>query len=142
VNNGSFRRDIQAGPFTLKNLYEILPFEDGVEVLEVSGYYLRKIVEMSASNLGKDSFLQISGMKVEKSAEGLNITVGDGPLKDRQKYLVAVNDYIADGGDGYKLFRGFKSRRKTELILRQVLGDYLKKKQKISPTDLEKRWSL
>jgi 2',3'-cyclic-nucleotide 2'-phosphodiesterase (5'-nucleotidase family) len=142
VNSGSFRRDIPAGSFTQKNLYELLPFEDGVVVLQVSGYYLRKILELSALNQGQDAFLQISGMKVEKSGDGFNITVGDNPIMDRQKYLVAVNDYLADGGDGYKMFRGFKSRRNTDLILRKVLGDYLKKKQKISPSDLVKRWSL
>jgi 5'-nucleotidase/UDP-sugar diphosphatase len=142
VNSGSFRSDIQPGPLTQKSLYELLPFEDGVEVLQVSGYYLRKIVERSAANQGQDAFLQISGLKVEKSGDTLNITVGEAPINDRQKYLVAVNDYLADGGDGYLMFRAFKSRRKTDLVLRKVLGDYLKKKQTISPADLDKRWSL
>ena len=72
----------------------------------------------------------------------MNITVGNEPLSEKRKYLVAVSDFLAGGGDGYELLLRVKSRRKTQLMVRELLERALKDKQKISPADFEKRWNI
>ena len=142
INSGSFRTDFKSGELTRAILYELFPFDDEVVTLDMTGAGLRKIVEASALKKGQGGFLQVSGLKIHQEGGELVIRVGDEPLKDRQKYLVAVNDYLAGGGDGYDSFRRLKSRRKTQVMIRQLLENALKEKQKVSTSDIEKRWNI
>lgn len=140
LNSGSFRSSFRSGSLTREILYEIYPFDDEIIALDVPGSAIRKAVENSDSKRGQGGFLQVSGLRIERSGDGLNILFGKEPLNDRRRYLVAVNDFLAQGGDGYNLFRGLKSRRKTQIMIRDLLEETMKSKQKISSGDLEKRW--
>ncbi len=162
VNGGSLRGDriFPAGEVSEKNLTEILPFGNGIEVVTVTGMQLRQIMELSASALIVEGehfdpafrvpdggFLQISGLKVvydlrEKAASfdsgGRLLSWGnrlkrilvqkDGEWRevdDRAKYTVAVNSWIAGGGDRYFVFEGAR-RESTEVRELDVLVDYLR----------------
>ena len=162
VNGGSLRGDriFPAGEVSEKNLTEILPFGNGIEVVTVTGMQLRQIMELSASALIVEGehfdpafrvpdggFLQISGLKVvydlrEKAASfdsgGRLLSWGnrlkrilvqkDGEWRevdDGAKYTVAVNSWIAGGGDRYFVFEGAR-RESTEVRELDVLVDYLR----------------
>nr|WP_314718096.1 bifunctional UDP-sugar hydrolase/5'-nucleotidase [uncultured Fretibacterium sp.] len=162
VNGGSLRGDriFPAGEVSEKNLTEILPFGNGIEVVTVTGAQLRQIMELSASALIVEGehfdpafrvpdggFLQISGLKVvydlrEKAASfdsgGRLLSWGnrlkrilvqkDGEWRevdDGAKYTVAVNSWIAGGGDRYFVFEGAR-RESTEVRELDVLVDYLR----------------
>lgn len=162
VNGGSLRGDriFPAGEVSEKNLTEILPFGNGIEVVTVTGAQLRHIMELSASALivegehfdpafrvPNGGFLQISGLKVvydlrEKAASfdsgGRLLSWGnrlkrilvqkDGEWRevdDGAKYTVAVNSWIAGGGDRYFVFEGAR-RESTEVRELDVLVDYLR----------------
>ncbi len=142
VNSGSFRSDFKSGDLTREILYEIFPFDDEVVSLEMTGFTLRKILEASSLKKDQGGFLQVSGLKIQKDGGDLKIFVGDQPLRDRQKYLVAVNDFLAGGGDGYESLKRLNSRRKTRVMIRELLEEALKERQKISTSDLDKRWNI
>jgi 2',3'-cyclic-nucleotide 2'-phosphodiesterase (5'-nucleotidase family) len=142
INSGFFHSDFKSGPITREILYEILPVDDEIVTMEIPGSVVRKAVELSESKRGQGGFLQVSGMKIEKSGGSLNITIGNEPLKDKKKYLLALNDFLAGGGDGYDLFRHWKYRKKTGLMIRGLLEETLRSRQKIVTADLEKRWVL
>ncbi len=162
VNGGALRGDriFPAGEVSEKNLTEILPFGNGIEVVTVTGMQLRQIMELSASALIVEGehfdpafrvpdggFLQISGLKVvydlrEKAASfdsgGRLLSWGnrlkrilvqkDGEWRevdDGAKYTVAVNSWIAGGGDRYFVFEGAR-RESTEVRELDVLVDYLR----------------
>ncbi len=142
LNNGSFKAGFNSGDLTREILYEIFPTDSEIVAIDVPGIYLRKAIEESAEEKGKDDFLQISGFTVEKTGDGLQIKVGDELLNDKRKYQVAVNDLLAGGASGYDFFRRLKSRRKTQTGLRELLEETLKSKSKITSVDLDKRWNL
>jgi 2',3'-cyclic-nucleotide 2'-phosphodiesterase (5'-nucleotidase family) len=93
------RRDVQAE----------LPFGNHLVALDVKGSDLRLAIENGLSRLpgAAGRFPQVSGMKVEfdpKQPAGhrvLSIAVGGEPLDADKTYRVAVNDFMARGGDGY-----------------------------------------
>jgi len=111
-------------------------------MLDSPGWVIRKAIEASLAQKGKGDFLQISGLKVQAVDGTTVVLVGDEKLKDRQRYKVAVNDFLAEGGDGYELFRKIKSKRNTGLIVRDLLEKSLQEKKTIEPQNLEKRWDL
>jgi 5'-nucleotidase/UDP-sugar diphosphatase len=86
-----------------------LPFGNHLVALDVKGSDLRLALENGLSRLpaAAGRFPQVSGMKVEfdpqrpAGSRVLNMTVGGAPLDDNKTYRVAVNDFMARGGDGY-----------------------------------------
>ena len=50
------------------------------------------------------------------------ITDGTGnPIIGDKEYKVALNDYLAGGGDGYSYLKNFKKRTKTEVLVRDAV---------------------
>ncbi len=140
INSDFFHSDFTTGTITREILYEMVPTDNEIVTVEIPGAYLRKTLEIAALKRGQGSFLQISGIKVQKTGDGLSIWVGNEPLKDRQKYQLALNDFLADGGDGYEQLRRLKYRKRTDVMIRELLESVLKERKKITSTDLEKRW--
>jgi 5'-nucleotidase / UDP-sugar diphosphatase len=140
LNNGFFNPGFKSGDLTREILYQVCPSDSRMVVIDVPGSYLRKVLEDAAGQKGQSRFLQVSGLKIQKDGDELKILAGDEPLNDRRKYLVVVDDFLANGNGGYDFFAKIKSRRKIQTSLRDLLEDTLKEKGKISTADLEKRW--
>ncbi len=142
LNSGSFRSDLRAGAMTKGTLREILPFEDEVETCLMPGGLLKSILDRSASRVGGGAFLQVSGVVVEGKAGDLTVTVNGEPLAPKREYKVAVNDFLAGGGDGYVAFSKLKSRVKTGLFLRDLLQKSLEDKGEVPESVEDPRWKL
>jgi 2',3'-cyclic-nucleotide 2'-phosphodiesterase (5'-nucleotidase family) len=142
INSDFFHSDFQTGTITREILYEMLPTDNEIVTVEIPGAYLRKTIELAETKKGQGAFLQISGLNVTRTGDTLSILVGNEPLKDHQKYELALNDFLADGGDGYDQLRRLKYRKRTDVMIRELLENALKTRKKIAATDLEKRWNF
>lgn len=112
MNGGGIRGDrtYDAGvQLTRRDILTELPFGNLTMVTALPGAQVLLALENSVSQFEKGAgrFAQVSGMSYvfDPAAEpGKRITavmVGDGSLDPAKTYLVAVNDYILGGGDGY-----------------------------------------
>lgn len=117
VNGGTIRSNTVYGPgqITRRDVMSILPFENPVLKLEVGGATLRAALEHGlgrAEQLESGEFPQISGIRLvfdDTLPPGKRLiaaSVGDKPLDDAGRYTLAVNSYLAGGGDGYAMLRG------------------------------------
>lgn len=104
LNSGGLRSDLKAGEVTYGAVYEVLPFDNTVATVEVTGEELGKLV-MAAYGARKGVF-QVSGLEVELSrcpghdrVRGLSLP-GGRPLRDDARYKVVMPDFLARGGDG------------------------------------------
>ncbi|CAK7036346.1 MAG: Trifunctional nucleotide phosphoesterase protein YfkN [Desulfovibrio sp.] len=109
INAGSIREGLPAGMVREKDLATALPFKSKALVFSLTGEELLAVLEHGFSALPEASgvFPQVSGIMVEIA---LNATsekrihralVGGKELRLSQSYRVAVNDFMAAGGDGY-----------------------------------------
>jgi 5'-nucleotidase len=104
LNPGGLRADLPAGELRYGDIYEIIPFDNTVAVITVTGDELRRLLQ-AAYGAHKGVF-QISGMKVTLGrcpGKGRlkSVTLPDGkPLQPDRRYRVAVPDFLARGGDG------------------------------------------
>jgi 5'-nucleotidase len=117
INGGSIRSNTTYGPGALskRDILSILPFENPVVTLEVTGTLLRAVLEHGVSTIGVENepgrFPQVSGLRFEYDARrpaGSRITsvsVNGQPLDDRNTYKLATSAFLLDGGDGYAMFR-------------------------------------
>lgn len=118
LNGGSIRSNTGYGPGALskRDILSILPFENPIVKLEISGEVLRAALEhgVSAMHLAAESgrFPQVAGMRFRYDARRpvgsrvLDIEVAGRPLDENRRYSLAVNGYLAGGGDGYAMLRG------------------------------------
>lgn len=120
LNSGTLRTDaiVPRGYFTMKDLFNLLPFEDLTCKTEVTGKMMRLAMENGVSQWPKHEgrFPQISGFSFTfdpNNAPGsrvLEITVNGQPIEEEKTYTLACKPYISiDGKDGYDCFKGTKS---------------------------------
>ncbi|WP_224364669.1 bifunctional metallophosphatase/5'-nucleotidase [Hyalangium versicolor] len=104
VNPGGLRADIDAGPLTFGDVYEVLPFDNTVAIVTLSGEELKRLLQ-TAYGAKKGIFL-VSGVKVTLARcpgperfQGVTLANGR-PLEPAKLYRLAMPDFLARGGDG------------------------------------------
>ncbi len=123
VNGGSIRADLlyEPGILTKRDVLSILPFNNAIVKVEVSGKTLKHILEhgVARSGPGEDNepgrFPQVSGMRFEYDTSKpigsriVSISVAGKPVADSGTYTVATSDFLVSrGGDGYTMFKDGK----------------------------------
>lgn len=127
IQRGNIKSSIPSGPITKGVIFELLPFNDRIEDFELQGKDILLALERSVSrawdyNPFKGPYvLQVSGLQVTYNIslpEGHRVTsvfVGnkksDVPLDPELYYHVIVPAYLADGGDGFSMFKNKKNLR-------------------------------
>ncbi len=110
INAGSIRKSIPKGPISMEQVYGALPFDNYVVGLPLRGSQLWEALEHGVSGKGGGRFPQVSGLRISYAASApqgsrlRGVLVNGRPLDPEATYLVATNDFLAAGGDGYKGF--------------------------------------
>jgi 2',3'-cyclic-nucleotide 2'-phosphodiesterase (5'-nucleotidase family) len=135
TNYGGLRVNRWAqGAILIRNVYELMPFDNALVVLDVPGAVLQQWM----AHLAKMGGWPIAGVCVRADTlrntyQLSNCTAGVPLGIDMQKtYRVATSDYIANGGDRCDFLIGLKQQN-TGLLLRDALLQYLKQTKNIQP---------
>jgi 2',3'-cyclic-nucleotide 2'-phosphodiesterase (5'-nucleotidase family) len=138
LNAGAIRADqiVPAGtPITRRSLVQWLPFNSRILLLRVSGEQIKLALENGVSQFAEHAgrFPIVSGLEASfdptapPGSQVSDIMIAGLPLKLDYSYLLAVNDFIAGGGDGYDVL--VNAQRvvdlRTSKLLVQHLADYL-----------------
>lgn len=111
MNGGGIRgnRLIPTGTLTRGDVFNILPFPNVIVAVRLTGKELAQTLENGLSKFPDPDgrFLQVSGLTLRydpNSAAGSRtreIKIGGKPLDPDKTYVVAVNDYMASGKEGF-----------------------------------------
>ncbi len=124
VNRGGLRVPIPKGEVKVQNMFELMPFENEVVFLKMSGAELRRFIDHMASRGGEG----VSGMRFGiKDEKGFNPEIQGKPLDDSKSYWLVTSDYIANGGDGSDILKAVKERIATGVKFRDMFIDHLRK---------------
>lgn len=124
-NGGGIRADLPKGPITLRRLFNIMPFDNRVANLTMSGKLLREVFDHGVDN--HKAFMQISGAEMKYDREGpdgsrvADITVGGKPLDPEARYTLSTLDFLVRGGDGYTPFDRAEKKEVEPTLVRDVL---------------------
>lgn len=146
-NGGGLRASIDKGVITMGEVLTVLPFQNTLATFELTGKDVVGALEAGVSEIeeGKGKFPQVAGLKYsfdisKKPNEGrvsdVQVQEGDTwkPIDEAKTYLVATNNYVRQGGDGYKLFAtNGKNAYDYGPSLEQVVADYLTKNRPYTP---------
>jgi 2',3'-cyclic-nucleotide 2'-phosphodiesterase (5'-nucleotidase family) len=135
-NNGGIRTNISKGKITLEQIHTLLPFDNLLISMDLTGGQILKILEQSATL--EHGILQVSGLRVviqkgkPAGTRVQQVFVGDRPLDPKKIYRVTTNDFLAAGGDKYATFQEGKNAVFGEAI-RDGFIKYLREHSPVNP---------
>lgn len=125
INNGGMRNDLPEGNITLGNIYELSPFDNYLVILELTAQDVQKLAEFMAARKN----MAVSGMEIIGEGNQVQSFKVNGQALDSNKvYLLAINDYLANGGDNMDFLTDLPVRENTDLLLRDMLIQMIKAK--------------
>ena len=130
-NKGGLRNSLPKGNITIGNVFELMPFENEVVLLKLSGAQFKdmcfKIVEKGG--------IPIGGMRlIMKGSEPTDIFVNGKPFDETKDYWVVTSDYLANGGDSYNFFKNAKEIKVMNVLLRTMIINYCEDITKLDQT--------
>jgi 2',3'-cyclic-nucleotide 2'-phosphodiesterase (5'-nucleotidase family) len=124
LNYGGIRiPSVAKGNITLGKVYEIMPFDNQLEVLEIDASTCKKLLDHVAKNGG----WPVSGVSFRiNNAAAENIQVKGRPLDENRTYLLITSDYIINGGDNATMLGKPVKRTALNYKVRDAIIDYLR----------------
>lgn len=118
VNYGGLRASLPQGEITVGRIFELMPFENELVLIKISGESLLQMGQRIAARGGEG----VAGMKMGIRNEKLGTLLIQGKMVNPEGlYWLVTNDYIANGGDQMSMFSDPLERINTRLKIRDVL---------------------
>ncbi len=136
VNAGAVRTSLPKGPITVPDIYAVLPFQNQVVRLKITGAELKQALEEALDHaltqLVTGAYPYTGGLRFDvdytrargERLSNLQVRNEQGqwvPLDPDATYEVATNDFLADGKDGYATLGRIGGERRVNM--RQLLAD-------------------
>ena len=149
VNNGGVRTDLPAGPISVGDVLELLPFANTLVLIDLSGTELKEALEGDIDFLISKKypapFPYVAGMRftvTPHTVRGLRVMaleVRDAagvyqPVREDVIYRCVVSNFVAGGGDGFTSIRNARGLRvDTGIVDSEALLAYLKQMGAVRP---------
>ncbi|MEH6519799.1 bifunctional metallophosphatase/5'-nucleotidase [Sulfitobacter sp.] len=112
-NGGGIRSSIDAGEVTMGEVLTVLPFQNTLSTFQVTGAVLVEALENGVGQVeeGAGRFPQVAGMTfafdgaAEAGSRVSDVMIGGEAVDMAKVYGVVSNNYVRNGGDGYKMFK-------------------------------------
>jgi 5'-nucleotidase / UDP-sugar diphosphatase len=101
MNSGGIRRNMPAGPVTIRDMYEINPFGNQIILYQVTGKELHDMLEYYFSEKGSER-CEFNGLycvveKSKKDGERVGtIKIGGEDIRMKQIYSIAANSFVSE----------------------------------------------
>jgi 5'-nucleotidase len=138
TNAGGLRADIDAGPITLEEIYAVLPFNNTLVTMNLTGEQVVQVLEEGANS--RYGTVQVSGLTWSYDADApfgervTSATLADGtPIDADATYRIATNNYMAGGGDQFTTLTQGTSTVDTGTNLVETVVHYLQHNSPVDP---------
>ncbi len=144
-NGGGIRASIDAGPVTMGEVLTVLPFQNTLSTFYVTGQTIVDALENGVSQYEevKGRFPQVAGLKFTFDVSQpvgsriSDVMVADGmgwkPIDLAAEYGVVSNNFVRNGGDGYKMFVNANHVYDFGPDLADVTAEYLGERSPYTP---------
>lgn len=119
---GGLRIELQKGNITVGNLFELMPFENEMVLLELSGKSVLQLAQFIAATDGQP----VAGLRMRiNDGKAADINVAGKPLELSRTYKLITYDYLANGGDNSRGLNNPVSRIDLGQKVREALITYV-----------------
>ena len=126
TNRGAIRQDLHKGDVRIRDVISILPFENSLIVVTITGKQLKEVL------LKKESIAAGVMYQVEQDSDGNKMInqvldkLGN-PISDEQKVKLVINEFMYRGGDGYPFYEMDTTPELTSINWRTPVIEALQK---------------
>ena len=130
MNSGGIRAEINVGPITYGEAFSVQPFANVLVTMDMTGQDIKDLIDQqfttgngilqipsTVTYTRQGNGVLVNGIDTPAGDTASNIMVGGAPLDLTRTYRVTVNNFLADGGDGYSVFRRGTNRYVGEIDL-------------------------
>lgn len=102
LNLGGLRINLPEGEITRSRVYELMPFENEMVVLTLTGEKARELFEFVAAS---ERGMPVSGIRLGiKNGQIGTLLIQGKEFDPNRNYKVVTSDYLAEGGDRMRFF--------------------------------------
>jgi 2',3'-cyclic-nucleotide 2'-phosphodiesterase (5'-nucleotidase family) len=131
TNTGGLRKDpIIAGDLRVRDIFELLPFENALVTIDLTGAQLRQFMETVTTHRDAQSGAVV---KYRVNAENKNevtdvqlLSPRSQPIDPSLLYTIVTTDYLVKRGGDYAILQQGKNLHPVGITLRDAVIDYVK----------------
>lgn len=124
--HGGLRAPINEGEITVRDIFELMPFDNEILLLRLSGKELLQVFNHNAKDC-RNSISPATFEIEDKTAK--NIKINGASIDTSAFYNLAISDYLANGGGGFD-FLGDAPRKSLRIKLRDMIIQHIKELSK------------
>lgn len=128
LNNGGLRASLPKGNITRRNVFELMPFDNEIVVVTLSGSRMWELIRYVAVSGGVPVAGMTLGMHPDKTPG--EVLINGVPFDSAQTYKVMTSDYLAYGGDKMSFFKNPLKYETTGYLIRTAILDSFEEKHK------------
>ncbi|OFY94862.1 MAG: hypothetical protein A3K10_02785 [Bacteroidetes bacterium RIFCSPLOWO2_12_FULL_31_6] len=122
LNNGGLRTSLPKGIITREKAFELMPFDNMMVVLTLSGEETKALFDFVARMGG----MPMAGARIGvKDSVAANIEIGGKPFDINKSYKVTTSDYLSNGGDKMLFFKNPLETEVLGILLRDAIIEYM-----------------
>lgn len=116
------RADLHVGNITVGNIFEVMPFENAVCILTLSGGDMLRLADYMVKTGGQP----VGGIElVIENGEAKEFLIQGKPIDRDAHYKLVTYDYLANGGDYVTFFDKPVARKDYTQLVRETLMEYV-----------------
>lgn len=132
-NGGGIRAGIAPGQVTYRDVLTVQPFGNTLTEINMTGAQVKELLDIAATKVESGGFMQMSGVKVTYDGGKVESVLVEGkPIDLNKTYKVVTNNFVAAGGDGYKLLKPL-AKYDTGYVDAEATMEYIQKLGKVDP---------
>lgn len=132
VNIGGLRCDWAAGDITFRNIFELMPFDNRLVILTLTGQDILDLCQCFAEAGGQGVS---RGLRMAiNDGKAQDVTVGGQPVVEDAVYYIATSDYLSTGADHMEPLTRFIEKEETHQRIRDLYITYVEQATKAGKT--------
>lgn len=135
-NSGGMRAPIPQGNVPTERAFKIMPFENEMVVVTLTGKKVSELVDYFIRN--KKSHPLSKNIALTITDNGYQLKINGKPFDKNKNYTVLTSDYLQGGGDRMIFFKDPVKLEKLDYKVRDAIIDYFKKTDTLKAT-IDKR---
>lgn len=138
-NFGGIRAGITKGAVTMENAFNLMPFENGLVVVELTADKINELVTYLIKSNRAHPLSKHIDLEITKT--GYSLKINNKPLEKNKTYFVLTSDYLQNGGDSMNFFKEPVAVTNLDYKFRNAIIDYFKETDTLK-TNLDGRFRI
>ncbi|WP_339661765.1 5'-nucleotidase [uncultured Polaribacter sp.] len=135
-NSGGLRSSIAAGNVTKEEAFKLMPFDNELVVVQLSGAKITELVQYFINS--KSAHPLSKNMELRIKENSFDLKIKGKPFDAQKTYTVVTSDYLQEGGDNMNFFKDPVKLTKLNYKVRDAIIDYFQKVDTLKAT-IDKR---